>query len=94
MRAEVLVPFRAAGFSPRHHPWIGVATLAIAALAWQGGSATGLIPDLFLPSPLTVARALGRLAVSGDLWTNLVASLLRLAVGWTLGTVIGITVGI
>ncbi|MBV9112980.1 MAG: ABC transporter permease [Hyphomicrobiales bacterium] len=94
MRAEVLVPFRAAGFSPRHHAWSGVATLALVILAWQGGSATGLIPDLFLPSPLAVARALWRLTLSGELRTNLLASVLRLAVGWTLGTMIGISVGI
>ncbi|MBV8768769.1 MAG: ABC transporter permease [Hyphomicrobiales bacterium] len=94
MRGEGQVPFRAASFSPRHRPWSGAATLAVFLLAWQIGSSIGAIPDLFLPSPFAVARALWRHALSGDLWTNLLASLLRLAVGWTLGTVIGISVGI
>jgi ABC-type nitrate/sulfonate/bicarbonate transport system permease component len=93
MRGEALVPFRAAGFSPRNHPWTGAATLAVVILIWQAGSSTGLIPELFLPSPFAVGRALWRLVRSGDLWANLLASLLRLAVGWTLGTAIGITVG-
>jgi NitT/TauT family transport system permease protein len=93
MRGEALVPFRASGFSPGNHPWTGALALVVLVLIWQAGSATGFIPELFLPSPLAVARALWRLALSGDLWRNLLASLLRLAVGWTLGTAIGVAVG-
>jgi ABC-type nitrate/sulfonate/bicarbonate transport system permease component len=94
MRDEAAVPFRAAAFSPRNHPWAGAVALAFVALVWQAGSASGLIPELFLPSPLAVAHALWRLALSGELWTNLLASLLRLTVGWTLGTAIGVSVGV
>jgi ABC-type nitrate/sulfonate/bicarbonate transport system permease component len=93
MSDDALVPFRAAGFSPRNHPWSGAATLAVLILIWQAGSSTGFIPELFLPSPIAVAHALWRLTVSGELWTNLLASLLRLAVGWALGTAIGVGVG-
>src|SRR5260370_27041822 len=93
MRLESPVPFRAVGFSPRNHPVAGAATLAILILAWQAGSSSGLIPELFLPSPMAVARALRQLAVSGELRKNLTASLGRLAVGWTLGTAIGVSVG-
>jgi ABC-type nitrate/sulfonate/bicarbonate transport system permease component len=93
MRGEALVPFRAGGFSPRNHPWAGALTLVAVILVWQLCCSTGLIPELFLPSAFAVARALWRVALSGDLWTNLLASLLRLAVGWTLGTVIGVAVG-
>jgi ABC-type nitrate/sulfonate/bicarbonate transport system permease component len=93
MRLEAEVPLRAVGFSPRHHPWAGVATLALLILAWGAGSSTGLIPELFLPSPMAVARALWQLARSGELWKDLAASLGRLAIGWALGTAIGVSVG-
>ena len=93
MRLEAEVPLRAVGFSPRHHPWAGVATLALLILAWGAGSSTGLIPELFLPSPMAVARALWQLALSGELWKDLAASLGRLAIGWALGTAIGASVG-
>jgi ABC-type nitrate/sulfonate/bicarbonate transport system permease component len=93
MRVEDEVPFRASGFSPRQRPWIGAATITVLVLAWQAGSASGLIPALFLPSPLEVAGALLRLARSGELWKDLGASLLRLAAGWTLGTLAGVSVG-
>jgi len=93
MRPETPVPFRGSGFAPRNHPWAGVATLALLVLAWQAGSSSGLIPELFLPSPVAVARALVQLAVSGELWRNLAASLFRLVLGWSLGTAIGLAVG-
>jgi ABC-type nitrate/sulfonate/bicarbonate transport system permease component len=93
MRLEESVPFRASGFSPRNRPWAGAATLLLLILAWQMGSSSGLIPDLFLPSPMAVARALSQLARSGELWKDLSASLLRLAAGWALGTALGVSVG-
>jgi NitT/TauT family transport system permease protein len=93
MRPEESVPFRASGFSPRNRPWAGAATLLLLILAWQLGSSSGLIPDLFLPSPMAVARALSQLARSGELWKDLSASLLRLAAGWALGTALGVSVG-
>ena len=81
MSIERPVPFRAGGFSPRNRPWAGL------------GSLVGLIPALFLPSPVEVAHALARLAMSGELWKDLGASLLRLAAGWALGTLTGVSVG-
>jgi ABC-type nitrate/sulfonate/bicarbonate transport system permease component len=93
MPIEAAVPMRATGFAPRDLPLAGAATLIGLVLLWQAGSASGLIPELFLPSPAAVARALWQNAVSGELWRNLGASLLRLGVGWTLGALIGVSVG-
>jgi len=93
MSIERPVPFRAGGFSPRNRPWAGLGSLVGLILTWQAGSSSGLIPELFLPSPVAVARALARLAMSGELWKDLGASLLRLAAGWALGTLTGVSVG-
>ena len=38
--------------------------------------------------------ALYRLTVSGELWKHLSASLARLAIGWSVGTVFGIALGV
>jgi len=89
-----VVAFRGAGFSPRDRPWAAVATLLVLIGFWQAGSSFGLIPDLFLPSPAGIVRALISLSISGELWAHLSASLLRLAVGWTAGTVAGIALGV
>jgi ABC-type nitrate/sulfonate/bicarbonate transport system permease component len=92
-RIDGEVPFRAGGFAPRTHPWAGAATLIGLILLWQAASSAGLIPHLFLPSPWAVAVELVQLAVSGQLWVQLQASLLRLVVGWGLGTAAGLVVG-
>jgi NitT/TauT family transport system permease protein len=88
-----VVPFRAVGFAPRNRPLAGAATLVGLIAVWQIGCSTGFIPELFLPSPEAVAGSLSRLALSGELWKHLSASLARLAIGWTLGTVIGVSAG-
>ncbi len=88
------VPFRGGGFAPRDRTWAAAATLVITLVLWQAGASAGLIPTLFLPAPISIARALYALAISGELWANLSVSLMRLAIGWILGTIFGIATGI
>jgi ABC-type nitrate/sulfonate/bicarbonate transport system permease component len=89
-----LLPYRAGGLSPRTRPWIGAAFLLGLVALWQLGSATGAITPLVLPSPAAVLRALWAMAVSGELWRNLAASLYRLVLGWVLGVTCGIAAGV
>jgi NitT/TauT family transport system permease protein len=51
-------------------------------------------PPLFLPSPLLTWQAAGELIGDGTLWDAVLASSARIAVGWGLGLVVGIPVGI
>ena len=88
------VPFRGGGFAPssrRAAAWIA---FAVVIAAWQFGSANGFIHPLTLPSPEEIVAALLDLARSGDLWRHLSASLGRLAMGWSLGTLAGLAVGL
>ena len=91
------VRFRGAGFVPsadRRGDWIAgwIALLAVLAL-WQLAGSAGLVNPLFLPTPLSIGRAIYQLAASGALWHHLSYSLMRIGVGWVLGTVAGIAVG-
>ncbi len=88
------VPFRAGGFSPRESGIAGAMTLVVLVLLWQAGASAGMIPTLFLPAPFAIGRALWFLAISGEMWKQVSASLYRLAIGWTLGTVAGIALGL
>jgi ABC-type nitrate/sulfonate/bicarbonate transport system permease component len=88
------VAFRGRGFAPRNNAAAAFATLAGLLALWQAGASAGLISTLFLPAPVSVAHALWTLGVSGELWKHLSASLARLAVGWLLGTVFGIGMGL
>jgi len=93
-RLDGPVPFRGGGFAPRDRAWAAAVTLVGVVVLWQAGASAGLIPTLFLPAPISIARALWSLTVSGELWKNLSVSLMRLAVGWVLGTVFGIALGL
>jgi ABC-type nitrate/sulfonate/bicarbonate transport system permease component len=88
------VPLRGHGFAPRNRAWAAAATLIGLVALWQAGASVGLIATLFLPPPIAIGRALWNLAVSGELWKHLSASLARLAVGWVVGTVFGIGMGL
>ncbi len=93
-RAGRPVSFRGGGFMPRPLGAVGpLVFLAIVGI-WETGSRTGLIPPLILPAPSEALAALAHLFETGLLWKHLSASLQRLLVGWTLGTVFGIAVGV
>jgi NitT/TauT family transport system permease protein len=87
------VAFRGAGFAPRASRYAGwIAMLAVLAI-WQAAGSTGLVNSLFLPTPLSILRALWQLAVSGALWQHLYASLFRIGTGWVIGTIAGVATG-
>jgi NitT/TauT family transport system permease protein len=75
-------------------PIAGTATLLGLIALWQLGDSLGLIPTLFLPAPADIAITLYHLTISGELWKQLSVSLARLAVGWIIGTVFGIGLGL
>ncbi|WFU25399.1 ABC transporter permease [Bradyrhizobium sp. CB1717] len=87
------VRFRGAGFVPASSRFGGWIALALVIAIWQAAGSAGLVNALFLPTPAAIARAIYQLAVSGALWHHLSASLLRIGVGWVLGTVAGVAVG-
>jgi NitT/TauT family transport system permease protein len=70
--------------------WIA---LLLAIALWQLAAGTGWINPLFLPAPSAIARAIYQLAVSGALWQHLSYSIMRIGVGWMLGTAAGVVVG-
>jgi ABC-type nitrate/sulfonate/bicarbonate transport system permease component len=87
------VAFRGAGFTPSASRYAGWIALAIVLALWQVAGSLALVNPLFLPAPLSIGRALYQLAISGALWQHLAASMLRIGVGWALGTSAGIVVG-
>jgi ABC-type nitrate/sulfonate/bicarbonate transport system permease component len=88
------VPFRGGGFRPRPIGLVGPIVFVALILLWQLGSVTGVISDVALPAPSQVLAAFVDLVQTGMLWKHLGASLYRLAIGWTLGTLFGIAVGL
>ena len=87
------VRFRARGFVVERHPWASVVAFAALIAVWEGAVRSGLVSELFLPAPSSVAEALWALTADGTMWQNLRASLFRLGVGWAAGTAVGIVAG-
>lgn len=88
------VTFRGGGFHyvPRRYvAWIAfIVVIAI----WQILSSVGWLSPLAMPSPRAIIVALYDLAASGKLFVHVGASLGRIAIGWLLGTLTGLTIGL
>jgi ABC-type nitrate/sulfonate/bicarbonate transport system permease component len=61
---------------------------------WELLSATGEVSPLFLPSPVSVVKAMWSMAVSGTLGPDLGISLVRVVAGFAIGSAVGICVGL
>jgi NitT/TauT family transport system permease protein len=87
------VKFRGAGFAPKLDRNAGWLALAAVIAVWQLASGVGWVNPLFLPAPTAILRAIWQLAASGALWLHLGYSVMRIGIGWLLGTVAGVIAG-
>lgn len=88
------VPFRASGFAPRMIRWIGPPLWMLLIGLWEFGARYGYIDAITAPAPSEIACTLMNLVTSGELWRHFQASILRLLMGWTGGTLVGLVLGI
>jgi NitT/TauT family transport system permease protein len=88
------VPARARALERREHPVARVVGLAGLLALWELVTRTGWVPPLFLPSPLGVLAAGVEMVQSGELLTHLATSLGRILLGFGLGALGGVAVGL
>lgn len=76
-------------------PMVAVSWLTAAAVIalWAAVTLTGHVDPLFLPDPISVLRAIRDLSVHGTLFADVGVSLLRILIGWAIGTLAGLLVG-
>ncbi len=82
------------GISPRLYVAIATFSFVLLFAIWLALTITGAVPPLFLPTPGEVLDRLIVLARDGTLWSDVLVSTARIAVGFTLATVIAIPLGI
>ena len=70
--------------------WLPVLVL----LLWQLSASAGLLNPLFFPAPSVLFRAAVGMTVSGELARNTGATLARAAVGFLIGSVLGLAAGL
>ena len=94
MSTRIPAPDRTRALERRDHPALRVAALVALLVLWELLTRTGRIPALFLPSPLGVINAGVEMARSGELATHVATSLRRIALGFGLGALGGVSVGL
>ncbi len=73
---------------------ISLVVLLTVFIVWFIVGELGLVPKLFLPSPRDVAKLAGEMLKNGSLQRNLVASTKRIFIGYLLGTLAAIIIGL
>lgn len=61
---------------------------------WELAARLGRIDTRFFPAPSAIFAVAGTLIQSGELWANVSVSLVRIAIGFTIGAVPGIILGL
>jgi NitT/TauT family transport system permease protein len=74
--------------------WLPAAVVAVALTVWEWQARTGGLSALFFPAPSTIALTLVRLLTSGELAVNVGATLSRLFLGFALGGLPGLILGL
>jgi len=62
-------------------------------LGWCVFSFSGAVSEVFLPSPVAVAKRLGEMSADGSLWLSCWESTRRVLVGWIWSVIIALPVG-
>jgi len=91
---RIPVPDRGRLLVRRDHRLVRVIALAGLVAAWEGVSRTWWVPPLFLPSPSSVLAAGVEMLRSGELLGHVATSLWRIVLGFGLGALGGVTVGL
>lgn len=82
-------------FMDRRPPqYTSAAAIVAILLLWELLCRVGGIPDLFLPSPTAIIQAGYEMLLNGELLTNTAASLMRIGIGFIIGSTIGIILGL
>jgi sulfonate transport system permease protein len=81
------------GIGRRLRPLLGFVVPGLLLAAWWWATAAHLLPEEILPAPATVVQAFSTLVTSGDLQSNLLISLGRVAYGFLGGALAGLVFG-
>ena len=71
--------------------WLGLLTLALALLLWEGLAAVGILRFEFFPPPSAIVLGLLKVFSSGELATQSYHTLKSVLAGWAIAMAIGIS---
>ncbi len=74
--------------------WVSAAVVFGLIVCWEAVCRSGLVLEIFLPAPSAILATGWEMVKSGELITNLQASLFRIAAGFAVGGGLGIAIGL
>ncbi|MEJ2654249.1 MAG: ABC transporter permease [Acidihalobacter sp.] len=80
--------------SRRDYLLIAFGSFMLAMLGWWGLSVSGLVPRLFLPTPLDIAERLGHWYADGNLLADTQISVFRVTAGFLLSALMAVPLGL
>jgi len=89
-----LITNRLAFLDKKYPAWLSTASLVGVVIVWELITRTGIISELFLPAPSNILAEGVKMLSSGEIFNNLMASLYRIALGYLIGGIAGIAVGL
>lgn len=87
-------PRRKRGLTANGERAIAVATPVVLLSLWELAARSGAIDTRFFPAPTSIFEQLWTLTQSGEIWEHLVASLRRLGIGYVVGLVPALFLGV
>ncbi|GAA2459181.1 ABC transporter permease [Agromyces soli] len=96
-REEIRVTLAAAVRAERGSPWIrriGPYTPLLLLVVWEALSRLGILDARFFPAPTAIVETFVNLLVSGQLVADILMTLSRIAVGFVLGAIPGVLLGL
>ena len=92
--AEYQVKNKMRSWQRQYPAAVSVAAIVVLLLLWEGICRAGVVSALFLPAPTRILAALGEMIADGEIGKSLVASLYRIFMGFLVGGVLGLAVGL
>ena len=91
---EYIVRNRMTHWQKTYPHWVSVASIIILLLFWEAICRSGLVSSLFLPAPSQIISALLTMLADGEIGVSLAASMYRILIGFAVGSLIGLAVGL
>lgn len=85
---------RVAFLSPVRRPWLMLLSITVLLALWELASRVGWVRSFFLPPPSAILSEGWGMLRSGELWSHMSVSMLRLLAGFAIGASLGVVLGL
>lgn len=73
---------------------LSIASPVVLLAVWELTAQLGWIDTRFFPAPSAIVQALWEMLVDGELWTHVAVSLQRIVIGFLIGSIPGVAIGL